>query len=296
MMYGGQILEQALLLYPLVLGIYISFTVLKIADLTVDGSFLLGAAVFATLGTKGVPLMVALFAAMLAGAAAGGIAAIAQYKSRIDPLITGILMAFILHSLSLVVMARPNIGLLQTTTIFTVIDGVMMSPLFVRVAMLVAIMMSLVVLLSVILSSRYGLWLKAFGNNANLVALLGKSPERLRVVGLAIGNALAALSGCLTAQASGYTDINMGFGQALIGISIILLSKELVRLLSSADMVSDAVSLGAVMLSCIIYFVLTNELIRWGLNPVYLKMAIGVSLIAFLLFTSRQKLMREFVS
>lgn len=290
MFYLGQILEQALLMFPLVLGIYISFSILKIADLTVDGTFLLGAAVFAALAAQGVPLFFAMLAACVAGAAAGIICAKVQEKNRLDPLIAGILMAFILHSLSLVIMQRPNIGLLHITTLFNFSQNLISaSPLLVRVLTLVAIMLILSVALTACLSTRFGLWLKAFGNNQNLVALLGKNPERLRMIGLALGNGLAAMSGCLTAQASGYADVNMGFGQALIGIAMILIGKEMLRLISKTDTAHDGLGIFCTLLGCATYFLLTNELIRYGLNPVYLKMAIGIFLIGFLLFTSRRE-------
>ena len=298
MFYFGQIIEQALLMFPLVLGIYISLSILKIADLTVDGSFMLGAAVFAALSAKGMPLYVSMMGACASGACAGAICALVQQKNRLDPLIAGILMAFILHSLGLLVMERPNIGLLQSATIFNFLNNVIVAPpLFIRVASLAALMILLAIGLSLMLSTRFGLWLKAFGNNQNLVALLGKNPETLRVIGLAVGNSLAAFSGCLTAQASGYADINMGFGQALIGIAMILLGREFLHLLTKTDVVHDALRIACVFLGTVVYFLLTNELIRFGLNPVYLKMAIGIFLIAFLLFAGqREASLRGFLS
>lgn len=290
MYYICQILEQALLMYPLVLGIYVSFSVCKIADLTVDGSFLAGAAVFATLSTNGVPIGLAMLAAILAGALSGVVCAIAERKNRVDPLIVGILMAFMLHSLSLVVMARPNIGLLQSSSVFNVMNELFtMPPLFARVLSLLLITGVIAALLGILLSTRIGLWLKAFGNNQNLVAMLGKNPENLRIIGLALGNGLAAFSGCLTAQASGYADINMGFGQALVGIAMILLGKEVLRLFSRSDCTPDAVALLCVLLGIILYFFLMNELIRFGLDPVYLKMAIGIFLMSFLLLSSKRE-------
>jgi putative ABC transport system permease protein len=217
------------------------------------------------------------------------VCALVQRNNRLDPLIVGILMAFILHSLGLVVMGRPNIGLLQRATIFNAVQNLLtVPPLVTRIVTLSIIVGVFALALTVLLSTRYGLWLKAFGNNQNLVALLGKNPERLRIIGLALGNCLAALSGCLTAQASGYADINMGIGQALIGIAMILLGKELLRHMAKTDIAHDGLGIGCVFLGCIVYFLLTNELIRFGLNPVYLKMAIGIFLIGFLLFTGRR--------
>jgi putative ABC transport system permease protein len=274
MSYAGQILEQASLMFPLVLGIYLSFNILKIADLTVDGTFVLGAGVFAKLVSSGFNMTLALILACSAGMVAGFFSALIQRHNRIDPLIAGILMAFILNSVGLIIMQRPNIGLL----------GIIRSNE--RYLILALIIPVLALALTWLLNSRYGLWLKAFGNNQELVAMLGKDPENLRMVGLALSNGMAALSGCLTAMASGYADINMGFGQALIGIAMILIGRQLVHIFKRHDIVQDIIAILFTFLGVILYFVITNEVIRYGLSPVYLKMAIGALLILFLLMSS----------
>lgn len=274
MSYLSQIIEQACLMFPLVLGIYLSFSVLKIADLTVDGTFVLGAAVFGKLMTSGVSIPLAIILAVVAGMLAGVVTALIQARNRIDPLIAGILMAFILNSVSLVIMQRPNIGLLGLS-----------SPE--QRALILAIIIPLLAFgLSLFLMSKIGLWLKAFGNNQQLVAMLGQNPESLRIMGLSLSNGLAALSGCFTALASGYADINMGFGQALIGIAMILIGRQLLHIFKRHDLVQDVAAIAFTFLGVILYFVLTNEVIRYGLSPVYLKMAIGAFLILFLLLAS----------
>jgi putative ABC transport system permease protein len=274
MSYVIQIIEQACLIFPLVLGIYLSFSVLRIADLSVDGTFVLGAAVFGKSVSSGVSLPLAFLLALGAGMVAGSITALIQRNNRIDPLIAGILMAFILNSLSLVIMQRPNIGLLGLTSVSM------------RGMILALIIPILAFGLSIFLMSKTGLWLKAFGNNQQLVAMLGQNPERLRMVGLSISNGLAALSGSLSALASGYADINMGFGQALIGIAMILIGRQLLNIFKRHDLVQDIAAISFTFLGVILYFVLTNEVIRYGLSPVYLKMAIGAFLILFLLLAS----------
>lgn len=274
MSYLSQIVEQACLMFPLVLGIYLSFSILKIADLTVDGTFVLGAAVFGKLMTSGVSMPLAIILGVGAGMLAGVTTALIQAHNRIDPLIAGILMAFILNSVSLVIMQRPNIGLLGLS-----------SPQE-RTLILALSIPILALVLSVFLMSKIGLWLKAFGNNQQLVAMLGRDPEKLRIMGLSLSNGLAALSGCFTALASGYADINMGFGQALIGIAMILIGRQLLHIFKRHDLVQDIAAISFTFLGVILYFVLTNEVIRYGLSPVYLKMAIGAFLILFLLLAS----------
>jgi putative ABC transport system permease protein len=287
LLYFTQILEQSCLFFPLVLGIYLSFSILKIADLSVDGSFVLGAAIFAKAMSAGATLTFAITAAIFSGLIAGMLTALVQRKNRIDPLIAGILMAFILNSLSLVVMERPNIGLLRANTIFEEFYGLCdLSAPFIRFVVLFIICVVITALLALLLRTKIGLWLKAFGNNAELVAMLGQNPEHYRMLGLMISNALAALCGCLTAQASGYADVNMGLGQALIGIAMILIGRQLMVLFGLRRLMSELFKLAFTWLGVILYFILTNELIRYGLSPVYLKMAIGGLLIIFLYFAS----------
>ena len=139
--------------------------------------------------------------------------------------------------------------------------------------------------LALLLRTKVGLWLKAFGNMRS-VAMLGKNPEYFRTLGLMINNGLAALCGCLTAQASGYADVNMGLGQALVGIAMILIGRQLMVLFGLRRLVNDLIKLVFTWLGVILYFILTNELIRYGLSPMYLKMAIGGLLIIFLYFAS----------
>lgn len=286
-LYAGQIVEQSLLFFPLVLGLYLSFSILKIADLTVDGSLVLGASIFAKLMSLNWSWGLAMLIALVGGFLSGLATALIQRKNRVDPLIAGILMAFVLNSLSLIVMQRPNISLLSYPSIFSSVAHYFSFSLpLARVLVLLVIGIVISVLLSLFLSSKTGLWLKAFGNNADLVALLGKNPEGLRILGLSLSNALASLTGVLIAEASGYADVNMGIGQALIGIAMILIGREILLLLKKKKRNLEIAAIIATFLGVTLYFVLTNELIRYGLSPVYLKMAIGAFLIIFLMATA----------
>lgn len=287
--YAAQILEQSFLMFPLVLGIYISFTILKIADLTVDGSLVLGACIFAKLSSTGTHWLIAMLVAILGGALSGITVALVQRHNRVDPLIAGILMAFILNSLSLIIMQRPNIGLMANDGLFDAVARfVPISISATRIFTLFVFVIALGLGAVAFLRSKAGMWLKAFGNNEGLVAMLGKDPECLRITGLSLSNALAALTGCLGAQASGYADINMGFGQALIGIAMILVGRQLFILFKKHNASHDIVAILFTLLGIILYFVLTNEVIRYGLSPIYLKMAIGGLLIIFLWVASDQ--------
>ncbi len=222
-------ITQSLTFLPLALGISISYTILRATDMTVDGSFVLGAGVFARLITLGVSPELATLCALLSGALAGVMVSLIQRGGKIDPLLAGVLATFILTSGNLILMGRPNINLLSETTLLS--KAFATSDLYgwVLVACLSA---ALCISACLLMGSRFGLMLRALGDNPNLLKRLGKNIELYRTAGFALTNALSAAAGCLTAQTVGYADINMGFGMMLIGIGTIILGQQLVRIIT----------------------------------------------------------------
>jgi putative ABC transport system permease protein len=263
------IIGQALIFLPLVLGLYITYAVLHIADLTVDGSFVTGAAVFGITAGSGISPVVAVFLAVLAGSLTGIAAAIIQYKNRVDPLIAGILMSFMLYSVNLRIMGKPNIALFYLNMTFT--DSVINTTVLALLLML---------FLTLLLKSRYGLGMKAFGNNRLLMYELGLSPELTRAASLALGNALAALSGALTAMHYGYSDINMGIGMAIIGIAAVVIATSVFAKLEAlvAYRFSDIFALTCCLFACLLYYSVTYTALRYGIDPINIKLLIGIML------------------
>lgn len=281
MMLLLNILEQSLVFLPFTLGMFISYGLLKRADLTVDGSFVSGAGVFAKLILLGFPTSLAMAASVTAGAFAGIGTSALQYRDRISSLISGILVLFILQSINLIAMGRPNLNILGKATLLNRFD-----PLFGeengKLLVLTALSLVLVGSLAVLLSSRTGIMLRAFGCNPQLVSLLGKRAELFRFLGLATSNALVAYSGALTAQFHGYADIGMGTGLVLIGIGTVMIGKQIESLVT-VKIPSSLTQILCCLAGVLMYFAVINGLASMGVNPLYLKMLVGCTLAVVLL-------------
>jgi putative ABC transport system permease protein len=265
--------EQSLLLLPLVFGMYLSYRILKVTDLTVDGTYVLGAAVFAVFIDSG--LFKALALSILAGTFIGVIVGLMQRHNKVSDLVVGILASFMLYSVNLQVLGRPNISLIGKDTILSQIGGNQwIVPLFV-------INFLLAVGLILLFKSQLGLLLRAFGHNQKLLSILGKPAELYRIFGLALSNGLAALSGALTAQVNGFSDINMGLGVALISIGAVVIGAHLLRAQESFHASKALISC---CLGIFLYFICLGSLLKAGINPANLKFALG----AILFFTLRR--------
>jgi len=275
------ILQQSLVFLPFSLGVYISYGILKKADLTVDGSFVLGAGIFAKLLLLGAPVTLAMAASMGAGSLAGIGTSILQYRDRISSLISGILVLFILQSVNLIAMGRPNLNILGKITLLNSLDGILGKELGNFVFLLI-ISFLLISMIFALLSSRIGIMLRAFGSNASLLSLLGKKAEYYRILGLSISNGLVAYSGALTAQFNGYADTGMGTGLVLIGIGTVMIGRQMESFLGD-KIPSPITQIFLCTFGVIIYFSVINCLASLGVNPLYLKMLIGCTLATVLL-------------
>jgi len=272
---------------PLALGISISYTILRATDMTLDGSFVLGAAIFARLTTLGVPPLLSAACALIAGMLAGMMVSTIQRGGKVDPLLAGILATFILTSGNLVIMGMPNINLLSQTTLFSsaFAKSEFTGWILVSCCSLICCGISLF-----LISSRLGLLLRALGDNPSLLQRLGKNIEAYRMTGFALTNALAAASGCITAQTVGYADIGMGLGMTLTGIGAIILGQQLVRLAIKKSGARILIEFSACLIGVLFYFFAINCLLRFDVNPIYLKMILGLVLIFFLRAAVTRKL------
>lgn len=273
------IVTQSLTFLPLAIGISISYYILRATDMTIDGSFVIGAAVFGRLVTLGVSPAMAALAALAGGALAGMLSATIQRGGRVDSLLAGVLATFILSSVNLIIMGKPNINLLSQTTLVSSAFAASELLGWTVVAGIVVLLSGLTFLL---LKSHFGLTLRAFGDNPALLKRLGKNIEGYRLFGFALTNLLAAAAGCLTAQTVGYADIGMGFGMTLTGIGAIILGQQLLRRLHKSRHFRIGAEFLACLLGVIIYFLALNVLLRLDVNPIYLKMILGIVLIVFL--------------
>jgi len=270
---------QAIVFLPFALGIAISYTILRATDMTLEGSFVLGAVIFARLVSLGVSPYLGVIAALIGGMLAGGLVCLIQRGGKVDSLLAGILATFILASLNLIVMGRPNISLLNETTLFSQAFALheMMGWLYVLLYSVFFLGLTYV-----FLRSNAGLTLRGLGDNPHLLKRLGKSVEGYRFLGFAFTNMLAAAGGCLTAQVVGYADIGMGFGMTLTGIGAIILGQQLLRLIMKKAVMRIGLEFSACLLGVTLYFIAINSLLKMEVDPTYLKMLLGLILIIFL--------------
>ena len=213
-------------IYALVaLALFLSFRVLNIADMTTDGTFTLGCAVSATVAVAGHPIL-ALPAAMVAGAAAGYVTAALQTKFRIPSILAGIITNTGLYTVNLAVMGfSSNVNMLKTDTIFSLLKPVLGSGYkLIPAAVITAVVGILVVLF---LKTRLGLSIRATGDNADMVRASSINTGFTVSIGLMIANSLTGLSGAVLAQYQKTADINLGTGMVIIGLASLIIGETL---------------------------------------------------------------------
>ncbi|HET6469932.1 MAG TPA: ABC transporter permease [Geminicoccaceae bacterium] len=214
------------LLYGLVaLGVFLSFRVLNFPDLTVDGSFPLGAAVAATGIVGGLSPWLATVLAILAGAVAGLVTAGLNVRFKILHLLASILTMIALFSINLRIMGRPNVALIAEPTILTPFEGLGLPLLWLRPLVLLAIVLLTVLLLARFLVSEFGLAMRATGVNPRMAQAQGVATDAMIYCGMALSNALVALAGALFAQTNGFADVTLGTGTIVVGLAAVIVGE-----------------------------------------------------------------------
>lgn len=224
------------ILYALMaLGVYLSFRILDFPDLTVDGSFVTGGALAASLIVSGVHPIYATLSAIVAGFIAGCFTGILHTKGKINPLLSGILMMIALYSINLRIMGRANVPLLNEETIFTKIANFWESTALsnvISVSWATLIIMLIVTffvkfLVDIFLKTEIGLAIRATGDNKRMIRSFSANTDWLIILGLGLSNALVALSGAFVAQYSGFSDIGMGVGMIVVGLASVIIGEAL---------------------------------------------------------------------
>ena len=213
-------------IYALVaLALFLSFRILNIADMTTDGSFTLGCAVSATVTVAGYPIL-ALPAAMLAGAAAGSITSFLQTKMRIPSILAGIITNTGLYTVNLAVMGfSSNVNMIKDETIFTLLKDTLGPGYKLIPAALITLTVGM--LLVVFLKTRLGLSIRATGDNPDMVRASSINTTFTITIGLMLSNAMTALSGAILAQYQRTSDINLGTGMVIIGLASLIIGETM---------------------------------------------------------------------
>ena len=286
---------QGVLWGIMVLGVYITYRLMDIADLTVDGSFALGACVCAVLVVnKQVDPVVALLVSAMAGLAAGAVTGILHTVFEIPAILAGILTQISLWSINLRLMGgKSNIPLLKVETLiskFVKMTGLTQS----QASMIIGIIAAIIIIafLYWFFGTEIGSAMRATGNNEDMVRALGVNTKMTKLLALTLSNGLVGLSGVLVCQSQKYGDINLGTGAIVIGLASIVIGEVLMGRLTSFYWKLTSVVVGSVT-----YFVIRALVLRMGLdaNDMKLLSAIIVALaLSFPVVLSKYRLRKEY--
>lgn len=253
-------IESGLIYAIVALGIYLSFRVLEFPDLTVDGSFPLGAAVSATLIVTGWDPWLATGLAMVAGAMAGMVTAWLNVQLKILHLLASILTMIALYSINLRIMGKPNIALLGENTILSPIEN-WETPFYVSTPIIFFFVVVIcAVILIKFLNSETGLAMRATGANPRMARAQGVKTAWMILAGMAVSNALVALAGSLFAQSQGSADVTMGVGVIVIGLASVIGGEAII---TPSNVVKAAIAciIGAILYRLAIAFALNLDLL-----------------------------------
>lgn len=267
-------LAQGLIWGVMAIGVYITYKVLDIADLTVDGSLCTGAAVCTMLLLAGHSPWIAMLCAVLAGLLAGTVTGLLHVLLGIPPILAGILTQMVLWSVNLKILGKANQALPARS-----ID-VLLTQMNIPAALPVLLgwAVVLVTLLVLFFSTELGCALRATGCNPVMSRAQGVNTGLMKVIGLALSNAVVAMSGGLLCQYQGYTDVNMGRGAVVIGLAAVVIGQAVLGRHGS----HMAAQLGGVVLGAVIYYIVYQVIIFAGFDTDLLKMFSAVVVAVFL--------------
>lgn len=258
--------SQGILWGIMVLGVYITYKLLDIADLTVDGSFALGGSVCAVLVVAGVDPLIAVAAAMLAGMLAGAVTGFLHTVFEIPAILAGILTQIALWSVNLRIMGKSNTPLLQSDTIFsrmTELTGLSSATASIIVGVIVAV--AIIAALYWFFGTEIGSALRATGNNEHMIRALGVSTAKTKMIALMLSNALVGLSGGLICQSQKYADIGMGTGAIVIGLAAIVIGEVLGRL-TPGKLTGFKSRLVSAVAGSVVYFLIRAIVLQMGMD------------------------------
>lgn len=276
-------IESGIIYAIMALGVYFSFRVLDFPDLTVDGSFVTGAAVAAIGMLNGVPAILATLLGALAGFIAGCITGILHTKGKINPLLSGILMMIALYSINLRIMGTPNISLRNVSTVWVqlqslwektgidqALNGLLAAIGFARTPSTWAIVFAMIIVVAIIkilvdyyLKTEVGLALRATGDNKQMIRSFSANTDTLIIIGIGLSNGLVALSGALIAQYSGFADIGAGIGLIIIGLASVIIGEALFGTKTIARTTLAVIS-GAIIYRIVVVIALRANFLETG--------------------------------
>lgn len=305
-MFGA--VESGIIYAIMALGVYLTFRILDFPDLTVDGSFVTGAAVAAISIIHGVPPIVASLLALVAGFLAGCITGLLHTKGKVNPLLSGILMMTALYSINLRILDKPTVSFFNETTFFKQVQSVwektgidsLMNGLLSSVGLTqvpktwaiigVMLMITLIVklLTDFFLKTEVGLALRATGDNKKMIRSFSANTDSLIILGVGLSNALVAFAGGLIAQHGGFADVGMGIGMIIIGLASVIIGEAIfgTKTIARATL---AVIGGAIIYRMVVTLALRVDFLETG----DMKLITAVLVIASLVLPNMLKSRKE---
>lgn len=261
-------LEQSLIFAIMVMGVYISFRILDFPDLTVDGSFPLGASIVASSLIKGINPVVALLLATAGGSIAGFITGYINVRYKIVNLLAGIIVMTGLYSINIKIMGRSNISLFTVKHLFNLNVS--------KIVVIGIVVIICKIILDFLFKTKFGFILRALGDNETLVETLGVDKNKLKIYGLVISNGIVSLSGGLYAQYQGFADVGMGTGTIVTGLASIIIGETIIRNRRKFAMTS------VVIVGTIIYKIIITLALKIGFNASDLKLISSIIVVVIL--------------
>jgi putative ABC transport system permease protein len=262
---------QGLLWAVMALGVYVTFRVLDLADLTCEGSFPLGAATAATLMATGHSVSTAILAAAVAGMLAGAVTGFLTTKMKIPALLAGILTMIALYSVNLRIMGKANLSLLGVDTVFTFTQKAM-GLNNAQTTFAVGLTATLVIGVGMywFFGTEIGAAIRATGFNQQMIRAQGVNTDMTIILGLIISNALIAISGALVGQNNGFADVGMGVGTIVIGLASVIIGEVLFGTRSFKNCMIS------VVLGSVVYRIVIAVVLQMGMPPNDLKLFTSV--------------------
>ncbi len=264
-------LEQGLIFAVLAMGVTITYKILDIADLSVEGTFPLGAFVFAKFAMAGFSPITSSLLAFGYGSLAGLVTALLFVKLKIRPLLAGILTMTMLYSFNLRLNGKANIPLFSLNSLFSDISALVL---------MVAVVIGIKLLLDAFLKTEIGYLLITTGDNEALVRSLGENSNKYKIIGLMLANGLVALSGSLMAQYQGFVDITMGASIIVVALASIIIGETVSKSSSFLSITTRAI-IGAVS-----YKLIGGIAIDLGMSPTDLRAISAIIVIVFISYNN----------
>lgn len=272
---------QGLIWGIMAIGVYITYKILDIADLSVDGSFCTGGAVCVMMMIAGYSAPVAMIAAVIAGMLAGLVTGLFHVMMGIPAILAGILTQLSLYSVNLKIMGQANQALsVRNFDVMISMQYLKKMPIYSNTLVIIGVFV--IVLIAVLywfFGTAMGCGIRATGNNPNMSRAQGINTNRNKVIGLVLSNGIVALSGAMLTQYQGFADVSMGRGAIVVGLAAVIIGKALFGWLLRGNF---ALKLLQVALGGVVYYIVYQTVILFGLDPDLLKMLSAIVVAIFL--------------